>query len=127
MKKCLFLFSVLLGLFSCTKEATILPQITSASISIQKDNEAIITLPIGSSPGSTGVVWYVATSPNEKIAEIDEGQIAENIKPSEIWGTHIWKITGVSKGTTKIKLKFGRPTVPDEFYGEYDINIKVTN
>lgn len=126
MKKSILFLALMGAMFACTKETSVSPDTTTTTLSVAKGSDTIITLPINSSPGSTGISWYVVSKPNEKVAKIDIGEIAENIKPSAIWGTHIWKITGVAKGTTKIKLAFGRPTVPSEVYGQHTLDVNVT-
>lgn len=126
MKKSILFLSLVGAMFACTKEASVSPDSSTTAITITKGADTIITLPISSSPGSTGITWYVVSNSNEKVAKIDSGQVAENIKPAAIWGTHIWKITGVAKGTTKIKLALGRPTVPSEVYGQHTLDVTVT-
>lgn len=126
MKKSILLVSLLGLLFACQKEKSVSPESNTTTISIVKDTDAILTLPINSSPGSTGIMWYVASNPNEKVAKIDINQMIENVKPATIWGTHIWKVKGVAKGKTQIKLSFGRQSVPTEIYGQHTLDITVT-
>lgn len=86
---------------ACTKDSdSVIPASNTTFITIKKGNDYTFVLPINSSPFSTGINWYVSAKPNEKIATIDEGEIVENIKPTSIWGTNIWKIKGIASGKT---------------------------
>ena len=126
MKKSILFLSLLGAMFACTKETSVSPDTTTTALSVVKGSETVVTLPITYSPGSTGIFWYVVSNANEKIAKIDSGQIAQNIQPAAIWGTHIWKITGVVKGTSKIKLALGRPIAGSEVYGQHTLDVTVT-
>lgn len=125
MKKSFFLVTLFVSTLACTIDS-VAPASNTTFITIKKGSDYTFVLPVNSSPGSTGVNWYVSTKPNEKIATIDEGEIVENTKPSSIWGTNIWKIKGIAKGQTSLVLKFGRQSVPSESFNEQNFEITVT-
>jgi predicted secreted protein len=125
MKKSIFLIALFVSALACTKDS-ITPASNTTFVTIKKGNDYTFVLPIESSPGSTGIIWYKSTKPNEKIATIDEGEIVENTKPTSIWGTNIWKIKGVANGKTSLVLKFGRQSVPSESFNEQSFEITVT-
>lgn len=122
-------FVLLLGfsILACKEEYVVTPKSSLLEISINAGESKYITLPIGYSPGSTGVMWYVSSGPNTKIAKTDSGTVIDNNKKGEIWGNQLWKITGVSKGTTKILFRFGIISVPAIYYGEYLVTVKTVN